>query len=308
MVIMFLGSTMMRFKNLAQKYIIQHEQTKDNGDKIYSLQHPSRPLTENEKKQPVTKEDIALLGEKLSPWPPEFTRDENLKRLDMHRQSLADVTEDRSMSNLDKIMEIGHHINMMNLYKNKYFNDHASDFTGTQQTKPVAPLPVQPVQETPSLVPAHESDLKRVARMLPKKKLSMTEALISVPAHRKQVAQHLLSKLGSKGLLDWDSSGQLIIDQRKQPGTNIQELMRYFESDVANENPPRGFRQFMESVYKLQGGEAYLIPSRRALEKEQAKILQLQRRKEERQKIIRKRRLSDQGKAVKRGRILMTIR
>ena len=69
----------------------------------------------------ATKEDIDKLGEKLV-WPPEFTRDAKLKKMQKLLKLEKEVMEDSSLTDTEKVLRVAEYKRQYNLHDNERFD------------------------------------------------------------------------------------------------------------------------------------------------------------------------------------------
>lgn len=177
---------------------------------------------------PATKKDLHELGDKLV-WPPEFTRDSKLKKM----QSLLDqenaVMNDPSLSDTEKVLRVGELKRQFNVYKNNR----------PMRLAAVPPVPLIEVSDD-----EEDEDLPEQSE------LHADELLKPVAAYRRAKAKLMLKKLANAGLLKWDSSGNVFFRGKPVQGANMGQLVHYFQTAHRREpiDPPVGQMMFSHAL------------------------------------------------------------
>jgi hypothetical protein len=195
----------------------------------------------------VNKQDIDDLKDAIA-WPPAFMRDPAVVQMDTHTKAMAELMQDESLSDTDKILTVGYHVHMFNLNKDKYWGN-------VDLKLPTQPPPIQlpgPIQFTG----------KQATTAL--QHSSIKQAIKLVPADRKAYATNMLKKMQANGV-SWDGNGHVTsfgTGDAGVMGANIQDLMRYVQSDnKKGEEQPRGFKEFAEAT-SHSGSRKYLHPAK----------------------------------------------
>jgi hypothetical protein len=204
----------------------------------------------------VSRQDIDDIKDAVA-WPPAFMRDPTVVQMDSHKKAMADVMQDETLSDTDKILKAGYHVHMFNLNKDKYFGN--VDLQLPTLAKP--PPPGQNIQLPGPL----QFTGKQAAATAGPQHSSIKQAIKLVPADRKAYATNMLKKMHSDGVR-WDENGDMTSFGTNSGagvmGANIQDLMRYAQTDgKKGEDQPRGFKEFAEAT-SHSGTRKFLHPAK----------------------------------------------
>jgi len=168
-------------------------------------------LTEGEPLQQATKKDLHDLGEKLV-WPPEFTRESKLKKMQALLDEEKAVTTDPSLTDTEKVLRVGDLKRQFNVY-----NDD-------RPTRRIGAVPPVPLAEIKTEDDEDDDDLPEQTE------LHATELLKPIVAYRRGKARLMLKKLAAAGLLKWDAQGNVIYDGKPIRGAHMGDLVHYFQT------------------------------------------------------------------------------
>ena len=218
--------------------------------------------------EPATKQDIEDLGDKLV-WPPPFTRDIRLKKMQNLLNKEEEVMKDPSLSDTEKVLRVAEYKQQYNVQDKELFEPERLGAVPSQ------PLP-QPSTKAEKIDPDVDSDASDETVIdqseyedLSEDEVDRTgpspEALIQrVAPYRRTKAKAMLKKLAADGKLTWDHRGKVYYKGKVIPGSNIQHLVQYFQT-AHKRNPlpqPQGkniFAQALRGAHALDdvllGGE-----------------------------------------------------
>jgi len=196
----------------------------------------------------ATKQDIENLGDKLV-WPPEFTRDSKLKKM----QSLIDkedaVMDNVSLTDTEKVLKVGELKRQFNVY-----NDDIPLRLGAVPPVPLIKSENVPKYETYSEDEGDyedESDYEADREDLPEQtEIHAATFLKSIADYRKPKGKLMLKKLAAAGLLKWDGSGNVFYNGQPIEGASMGELVHYFQTAHKRRSikPPVGQVMFSQAL------------------------------------------------------------
>lgn len=174
----------------------------------------------------ATKEDIKTLGDKLV-WPPEFTRDPNLKKMQTLLKLEEEVVNNDSLTDTEKVLRVAEYKRQYNLHDNERFEPLKLGAI------PPAPL-IELKKEEESSDDISDVDEQTV--------LYEGDLLKPIQQHRRQKAYLMLKKLAAEGSLRWDADGTVYYKGKLVEGANMGKLVHYFQTAHKRNplNPPEG--------------------------------------------------------------------
>ena len=221
----------------------------------------------------ATKQDIQDLGDKLV-WPPAFTRDIRLKKMQNMLNKEEEVMRDPTLSDAEKVLRVAEYKQQYNVQDKELFEP------GRLGAVPSKPL-TKPATKSSKTDPGIESDVdsdvsdETVIDLSEYEDLpedddgidddqvgSSPAALIQMVApYRRQKAQLMLKKLAADGRLKWDHQGKVYYNGKVVPGSNIQHLVQYFQT-AHKKNPmpqPQGKNIFAQALRRAHALDDVLL-------------------------------------------------
>lgn len=181
--------------------------------------------------QPATKGDIESVI-----WPPKFTRDIRLQKMQDLLKHEEDVLRDPTLSDADKVRKVAGYKQRYNIHDNDRFE------TGPVGAIPPTPLPVQSIKsedETTNFdlndldylddLDEEEEDIEEDV-IIPEKLPPHELFLKNVPNYRKGKARSMLNQLAAEGSLRWDHDGNITYKGKPISNANMHELVNYFQT------------------------------------------------------------------------------
>ena len=199
----------------------------------------------------ATKQDIEKLGEKLI-WPPEFTRNTELTKMQELLGLQDKVMNDSSLTNTEKVLRVAE-------YKRQY-NIHDNERFGPQPVK-LGAVPPIPLTDTRYSSDGELSDTSVVSDVVSDQEeeteLTTEELLKPIQPHRQQKAKLMLKKLAAEGSLKWDADGQVYYKGKIIEDANMGQLVRYFQTahKKVPMDPPSGQVVFGEALRRADAME-----------------------------------------------------
>ena len=198
-----------------------------------------------EKKTPATKKDIEELGDRLI-WPPPFTRDLRLNKMQTALNDEDAVMQDTSLSDTEKVLRVAELKQQYNVHDNELFG---AKRLGAVPNKPLRMLPPNDTvdmkdesdSETLNGMDTDEEETEEDEQSITDEDSDDSEddiqalyphdeLLENIKPYRKQNAKAMLKKLTADGRLRWDGRGNVFYKDRQVPGANIKQLVNYFQT------------------------------------------------------------------------------
>ena len=225
-------------------------------------------------KEPASKEDIETLGDKLV-WPPPFTRDIRLKKMQQLLKKEEEVMRDPSLSDSEKVLRVAEIKQQYNVQDKEVF-----------EPQRLGAVPAQPLPQAAKKMKSEDSDDAAsddsdtsVETVIDQSEYEddlsdddeidqvgySPESLLSLVApYRKAKTSVMLKKLAVDGKLNWDGQGRVYYKGNKIPGSNIKDLVTYFQT-AHKKSPlpqPPGKEIFGQALRKANALEDVLLGGR----------------------------------------------
>ena len=222
-------------------------------------------------KAPATKQDIESLGDKLV-WPPAFTRDIRLKKMQNLLKKEDDVMRDPSLTDTEKVLRVAEYKQKYNVQDKELFEPERLAAVPSQPLPPLtskikAEKPNQDtdsdVSDTSDVTVIDQSDYDDLSDddVDGQTDYLAEDLLQMVPPHRKAKTTVMLKKLAADGKLNWNNQGKVYYRGKKIPGSNIGHLVQYFQT-AHKKNPlpqPHGAGIFAQALRKAQAFDDVLL-------------------------------------------------
>lgn len=211
----------------------------------------------------ATKRDIDDLGEKLV-WPPEFTRDIRLRKMQKLLDMEDDVRNNPKLSDTEKVLRVAEFKRQYNIHDNERYEP------ALQKVGAVPPMPLHVKanktedsdtddasdtdSDTDTMLQMSGEDEDSVSAQTDE---NIQELLKPIQAHRKQKAKLMLKKLASEGTIKWDTEGNVFYKGQHMPGANMSQLVTYFQTAHKKYPipPPEGYVAFGRALRKAHATE-----------------------------------------------------
>jgi len=190
----------------------------------------------------ATKKDIDDLEDKLV-WPPEFTRDVKLKKMQKLLDRETEVMNDPSLTNTEKVLRVGE--------IKRQFEVHHNDLPMKIGAVPPVPLKSETkVTETKVEDTESEEEEEEEDSLPQQTELHAAELLKPLQDYRKPKARLMLKKLAAAGSLNWDDRGNVYHNGSIVPGAHMGELVQYFQTARKQKplTPPMGQVMFSHAL------------------------------------------------------------
>lgn len=199
----------------------------------------------------ATKEDVEKLGDRLV-WPPEFTRDPNLKNMQKLLDLEEEVINNDSLTDTEKVLRVGEYKRQYNLHDSERFEPQPLKLGAIPPKPLIAPKPEAKGEEDSDAGDDDEDDISDVEGAIgpvpsietkseeeeedmdydvdSQTDLHESELLKSIKSHRHTHAKRMLKKLAADGALKWDSDGTVYYRGNLIRGADMKKLVHYFQT------------------------------------------------------------------------------
>lgn len=228
---------------------------------VFMMKLVDEKPTHPQKEPPATKQDIENLGDKLV-WPPVFTRDNRLLKMQKLLKLENEVMNDPSLSDTEKVLRVAQYKQQYSVQNKELFeptrlgavpptplqhalngdvpvatatSDHSEDSDDSDATIIQRPYDDDDESEDDdALDPTDEEEVDFMPiDYTPAALLSM------VKPHRRTKTAIMLKKLAADGKIKWDFQGNVFYRGNRIPNANIGELVNYFQTAHKRQPLPR---------------------------------------------------------------------
>lgn len=238
---------------------------------VYLMKLSDHPVQEG--RGAATKEDIEKLGDKLV-WPPEFTRDPNLKKMQKLLHLEEEVITDDKLTDTEKVLRVAEYKRQYNLHDSERFEPQPLKLGAIPPTPLIAPKSEEQESDddisdvdgayspAPSMEHKEEEDIDDdISDEESQMDLHENELLKSVKASRLGKAKLMLKKLASNGSLRWEQDGRVYYNGKLIKGADMKKLVHYFQTSHKRQplSPPTGQVIFGEALRRSRATEDVVL-------------------------------------------------
>jgi hypothetical protein len=227
-----------------------------------------------ERSTPATKKDIEELGDKLV-WPPAFTRDSRLKKMQNVLDEEDRVMKDTTLSDTEKVLRVAELKQQYSVHDNELFSAKRLGAVPTKPLPTTVPLnepaddededdsdvssetdaEVEEEYDEESEIDDSEDDLEDTLTYTPQ------ELVQNVKTHRRAKTRAMLKKLALDGKIKWDGQGNVYYKEKQIPQANISQLVGYFQTAHKQKHlpSPPGKKVFGQALRNAHAMEDVLL-------------------------------------------------